>query len=192
MGPAGDKSPVGHRLRIVQLNGHALVQRVRHAHVQTMHRSNPVPLEGPPRFAHVALFMGSIGHLLQEFGGTRAHGPPCSEAHRQERVTQRLTDAPILAPLRVIMEFQPARRRFEVSVCIPSAVVVYMDVKLEGVCAGSTVEAFEDRQVGVEVTGAQAAFSMSAEGPDAPQGPGKGVAHLVVALTRPLIGLSAP
>ena len=40
MGPAGDKSPVGHRLRPVQLNGHALVQRVRHAHVQTMHRSN--------------------------------------------------------------------------------------------------------------------------------------------------------
>ena len=122
-----------------------------------MHRSNPVPLEGPPRFAHVALFVGSISHLLQEFGGTRAHGPPCSEAHRQERVTQRLTDAPVLAPLRVIVEFQPERRRFEVSVvCIPSAVVVYMDVKLEGVCAGSTVDAFEDRQVGVEVTGAQA------------------------------------
>ena len=113
MGPAGDKSPVGPRLRPVQLHGHALVQRVRHAHVQTMHRSNPVPLEGPPRFAHVALFVGSISHLLQEFGGTRAHGPPCSEAHRQERVTQRLTDAPVLEPLRVIVEFQPERRRFE-------------------------------------------------------------------------------
>ena len=59
MGPAGDKSPVGPRLRPVQLNGHALVQRVRHAHVQTMHRSDPVPLEGPPRFAHAALFVGS-------------------------------------------------------------------------------------------------------------------------------------
>ena len=181
MGLAADKSPVGPRQRPVQLNGHALVQRVRHAHVQTMHRSNPVPLEGPPRFAHVALFVGSIGHLLQKFGGTRTHGPPCSEAHRQEGVTQRMTDALVLAPLRVIVELQPARRRSEVSVCIHFAVVVYMDVELEGVCAGSTVDAFEDRQVGVEVTGAQTTFSMSAEGPDAPQGPGKGVAHLVVA-----------
>ena len=130
MGPAGDKSPVGPRLRPVQLNGHALVQRVRHAHVQTMHRSNPVPLEGPPRFAHVALFVGSIGHLLQELGGTRTHGPPCSEAHRQEGVTQRMTDALVLAPLRVIVEFQPARRRSEVSVCIPQSVspsVVYLN-----------------------------------------------------------------
>ena len=181
MGPAGDKSPVGPRLRPVQLNGHALVQRVRHAHVQTMHRSNPVPLEGPPRFAHVALFVGGIGHLLQKFGGTRTHGPPCSEAHRQEGVTQRLTDAPVLAPLRVVALIQPARRRSEVSRCIHFADVVYMDVEFEGVCAGSPVEAFEDRQVGVEVTGAQATFSMSAEGSDAPQGPGEGVAHFVVA-----------
>ena len=60
MCPAGDKSPVGLRQRPVQLLRHALVQRIRHAHVQTMHRSNPVPLEGPPRFAHVALFVGSM------------------------------------------------------------------------------------------------------------------------------------
>ena len=119
-----------------------------------MHRSDPVPLESSPRFAHVALFVGSIGHLLQELGGTRTHGPPCSEAHRQEGVTQRMTDALVLAPLRVIVELQPARRRSEVSVWIHFAVVVYMDVELEGVCAGSTVDAFEDRQVGVEVTGA--------------------------------------
>ena len=59
--------------------------------------------------------------------------------------------------------------------------MVYVDVEFEGVCAGSTVDAFEDRQVGVEVTGAQATFSMSAEGPDAPQGPGKGATHVVVA-----------
>ena len=63
MGPADDKSPVGPRLRPVQLNGHALVQRVRHAHVQTMHRSDPVPLEGPPRFAHVALFVDTTTAL---------------------------------------------------------------------------------------------------------------------------------
>ncbi len=41
-------------------------------------------------------------------------------------------------------------------------------------------------QVGVEVTGAQTTFSMGTEGPDAPQRPGKGVAHLVVALKRQL------
>ena len=52
----------------------------------------------------------SIGHLLQELGGTRTHGPPCSEAHRQEGVAQRLTDALVLAPLRGIALIQPARR----------------------------------------------------------------------------------
>ncbi len=115
MGLTGDIGPVGPRLRHVQLDGHALIQRVRDTHVQTMHRSNPVALESPPRFAHVSLLVSRIGHLLEKFGGTRAHGPPCSEAQRQERVTQRMTDALVLVPLRVIGLIQPARRWSEVT-----------------------------------------------------------------------------
>ena len=61
--------------------------------------------------------------------------------------------------------------------------MMYVGFKFEGVCASSAkVDAFEDVQVREEVTGAQATFGMGADGPDAPQGPGKGVAHFVMAL----------
>ena len=99
-----------------------------------MHRSNPVALESPPRFTHVSLFVGRIGHLLEKFSGTRAHGPPRSEAQRQERVTQRMTNALVLVPLRVIGLIQPARRWSEVSRCFHFADMVYVDVEFEGVC----------------------------------------------------------
>ncbi len=99
-------------------------------------------------------------------------------------MTQRITNALALASLRVVTLVQPARRWSEISASLNFADVVYVDVEFKGVCAGSTVDAFEDRQVGVEVTSAQATFSMSAKGLDAPQGLGKSVTHLVMALTR--------